>query len=68
MEDHTDASDTSGASMSKAIGQEVDITFKRAIQEGLEFQGGISTFFASDEWRYDTDPAFWFYFMLTAGF
>lgn len=69
MEDHVDASDTSATpGMSKAIGQEIDITFKRPIQEGLGFQGGVSAFFASDEWIYEADPSFWIYLMLTAGF
>ncbi|UCE66814.1 MAG: alginate export family protein [Candidatus Zixiibacteriota bacterium] len=69
MEDHIDASDTTiPPGTSKAIGQELDITFTRPIQEGLGFQGGVSAFFASDEWIYDVDPAFWIYLMLTAGF
>jgi hypothetical protein len=70
MEDHVDASDTTApfADMSTAIGQEVDITIKRPIQEGLGFQSGLSAFFASDEWLYDVDPALWIYLMLTANF
>ena len=69
MEDHVDASDTTGApGTSTAIGQEVDITIKRPIQQGLGFQSGISAFFASDEWIYDADPAVWIYLMLTASF
>jgi hypothetical protein len=53
---------------SKAIGQEIDVTMKRTIQENLGFQGGISTFLASEDWIADADPAYWVYFMLTAGF
>ncbi|UCC79658.1 MAG: alginate export family protein, partial [Candidatus Zixiibacteriota bacterium] len=69
MEDHIDASDTTATpGNSKALGQEIDVTYKSSIQEGLGFQGGISAFFASDEWRYNVDPSFWIYFMLTAGF
>jgi hypothetical protein len=70
MEDHVDASDTTAPfdDMSTAIGQEVDITIKRQIQDGLGFQGGLSAFFASDEWLYDVDPATWIYIMLTAKF
>jgi len=69
MEDHVDAADTSATpGMSKAIGQEIDITFKRKIQESLGFQGGVSVFLASDDWIDDADPALWIYLMLTAGF
>lgn len=64
MEDHL----TPDGDSSKAIGQEIDITFKHKLQEGLAFQGGISTFIASDDWIADADKAYWFYAMITAGF
>jgi hypothetical protein len=64
MEDHL----TPDGDSSKAIGQEIDITFKRKLQKGLAIQGGISTFIASDDWIADADPAYWFYAMITAGF
>lgn len=69
MEDHVDASDTTPPfDMSTAIGQELDITIKRPIQENLGFQSGISAFFASDEWINNADPAVWIYLMFTADF
>lgn len=64
MEDHV----TPDGDSSKAIGQEIDITFKRKLQTGLAFQVGISTFIASDDWKADPDKAYWFYAMITAGF
>lgn len=64
MEDHL----TPDGDFSKAIGQEIDITFKRKLQKGLAFQGGISTFITSDDWIADADKAYWFYAMITAGF
>lgn len=68
MEDHDDASDTLGIQTSKDVGQEIDITIKRQINESLGFQSGLSAFFASDEWLYDVDSATWIYIMLTAKF
>lgn len=68
MEDHLDASDTLGIQTSTAVGQEIDITIKHPVQDGLGFQSGISAFFVSDEWLYDADPGLWIYFMLTADF
>ncbi len=64
MEDHL----TPDGDSSKAIGQEIDITFKRKLQKGLTFQGGMSMFIASDDWIADADQAYWLYAMISAGF
>lgn len=66
MQDHADASDAT--SESKAVGQEIDITFKRKIADGIGCQSGLSVFLASDEFIFEADNAYWAYLMLTASF
>jgi len=51
---------------STALGQEVDITLRLRYRPGLDLRAGGSTFFASKDWRPDSDPAFWLYGMITA--
>jgi len=65
MEEHI-VPGTSGEETSNAIGQEIDVTVKRAIYSGLAAQLGASMFFPSDDWYPDGSTATWFYFMLTA--
>lgn len=57
-----------GGNESKQLGQEIDVTGKTSISKNLTFQTGISMFFASDDWRPDSDPSTWIYLMLNAGF
>jgi len=50
----------------KNIGQEIDLTGKLPLVEGLSMQGGASVFFASSDYIYEADPGLWFYAMITA--
>ncbi|MBU1936182.1 alginate export family protein [bacterium] len=51
---------------STALGQEVDLTVKLNYRKGLGIRAGSSIFFASKDWKPDSDPAIWFYGMITA--
>ncbi len=53
---------------SKAIGQEIDLTAKHNWRNGLGLQAGASAFLAADDYMADSDPAYWFHAMITAGF
>ncbi|MCP4583601.1 MAG: alginate export family protein [candidate division Zixibacteria bacterium] len=52
---------------SSQVGQEIDVTAKFPLEKGLGLQCGTSLFLASDDFIADSDPALWFYAMLTAG-
>lgn len=64
MEDLTNALGNSY----KKLGQEIDITGKYNWQEGITFQGGFSTFIATEDWRSEVDRATWAYGMIIASF
>jgi len=59
----------------KSVGMEIDLTANKQVQENLTFQAGASVFYASDDaalWHFGApmnvnDPAYWLYFMITAG-
>jgi hypothetical protein len=53
---------------SKKIGQEIDITGIAPINKNLSFHAGLSLFFASEDWRPDSNTGTWIYAMLNAGF
>ena len=60
-----------GGNESSQVGQEIDVTMKRALQKGLSMQIGASLFFASDDFVpsaiwFGEDPGLWLYAMLTA--
>ena len=65
MEEYTVAG-TDGEETSNAIGQEIDITVKHDIYDGLAAQLGASIFSPSDDYYNDGNTATWFYFQLTA--
>ncbi|MBD3235053.1 MAG: hypothetical protein GF315_15125 [candidate division Zixibacteria bacterium] len=53
---------------SKAIGQEIDLTAKHDWRNGLGLQAGASAFLPANDYMTDSDPAYWFYAMITADF
>lgn len=64
MEDLTNALGNSY----RKLGQEIDITGKYNWQDGISFQGGFSTFIATENWKPEVDRATWAYGMIVASF